>query len=103
MAFITAIHIYVGGVREGNVAGIVVFEENVAGMAGDTVASDAECLFAVMAGPAGPAFFHLSHADWSAAGILLFEDFRVTLITISAMYGVAEENLANGLSRYVDF
>ena len=49
-----------------------------------------EGLFAVVAGPAGLAFFHRFHADRGAAA-LLFEELRMAFITSGAVHTVAED------------
>jgi hypothetical protein len=108
MAFFAAIHLKVGGVLEDDVADIFVLEGNVhsPGMAGDAVAGNAECLLAVVASSAGPAFLHLFHTDGSAAFITPFEDFRVTFTTFNAMramLGMVEDDLADGSGPQFDF
>lgn len=92
----------VRGVREGDVAGIFLDVEDVAGMAGDAVALDTESALAVMAGPAGLAPLHRFHADVAAVAFLL-EEFRMARVASGTMHGMAENHIANGFGLHGNF
>jgi hypothetical protein len=71
-------------------------------MAPGTVTGNAEYFFPVMAGPAGLSSLHRFHGDMVAV-VLFYKEFRVTLITIGAMFYMAENYNANGFGLYVNF
>ena len=90
--------------REGDVAVIFILVEDVAGigMALGAFAGNTERFFAVVAGPAGLAFFHRFHTGVVAVA-LLFEDFFMTLATISAVKTMTEGDFADGSGLQVDY
>ena len=92
----------VDGVREGDVADIAGFENDIPGMASGTVGLNRKGPLAVMTGAAGFTLLHYFHADMVAV-ILLFEYFRVALLAISAMDIMAEYNFSDCLGLYGDF
>jgi hypothetical protein len=103
MAFVTAKHLYMWGVRESNITGIFVFEEDIADiMAGEAIATNAESLLPVVTGSAELTFLDRFHADLIAV-TFLYEELWVTHFTFSAMHTMGEENLADGLGLQVDF
>lgn len=102
MAIVTAKHACVYGVGESDVTDAFVLEEDVAGMAFVAIASHAERPIPIMAAATRPTSLHRFHVDVVAVALLL-KEFRVTFITSGAMFSMAEEDLADGLSLYVDF
>ena len=77
-------HLNVYGVREGDVPGVLVLEENVPCMAFSAVSGNAESMLAIMADAAGLAALHYFHTDVVAV-VFLYKGFRVTLIAAAAM------------------
>jgi len=88
--------------RKGDVTCAFVLEEDVARMAFSAVAGYGKCSFSIVAGAAGPASLHNFHADVVAVALFL-KEFRMTLITIGAMFYMTENNSTDGFGLYVDF
>jgi hypothetical protein len=89
-------------VAEHGNADVFGLDSNIAGVTGDTVAGDAECLPSVVAGAAGPAPLHHLHGDMVAV-ILLFEDARVADVAFEGVSTVAEDNRADTLGLDGEF
>ncbi len=98
VAFIAAEHVDVSSVRENHISGVFVFVENIAGMAGRTVAGHAKRGITVMAGAAGRAVRHRLHGGMVAV-VAWLEKVRVALFATEHpdMNLVAERNLADTL------
>jgi len=95
-------HFNVDCMREYYLSDVFIIVENITSVASGTVAFNAECFPAVMAGTAGHASLHGFHADVVAV-VLLFEQFRVTAITVGAMSAMTEDDFTDGFGLYVDF
>jgi hypothetical protein len=102
VAFFAAKHAAMHEMREGDIPGVFILEEYIAGMAGDAVTFNAECRPPIVTGAARLASLHRFHADVVAIA-LFYEDFRVTHITAGPVYPVAEDNFADGLGLDFDF
>ena len=102
MAFVAAKHIDVSRVRENHIAVILVFVENITGMAAGTVAGHAKRGITVMAGAAGRAVCHRIHGGMVAVAPRLEKVGMALLATKHIdMNFVAEHGIADafGLDR----
>jgi hypothetical protein len=75
---------------------------NITGMTLGAVASNAERLLPIVAGSTGSAPFHQFHGDVITV-VLLFEECRMTRVTVCAMQAMAEDNFADSLGLYGEF
>ena len=104
VAFIAAEHVDVGRVRENHITVILVLVEDIAGMAGRTVAAYAKRGVTVMAGAAGRAVCHRLHGGMVAV-VAWLEKVRVALFATEHpdMNLVAEHHIADlfGLDRNI--
>lgn len=99
MALVTAEHAGMDIMAEHHLADSLGLNRNITCMALGAVTGYAERTLPVVAGSAGPASLHQFHGDMVTV-VLLFEEFRVTHITVGAMQAMAEDNLTDSLSLY---
>ena len=96
-------HLYVSRMGKSYLADNFVNKLNILHLvASGAIGRYRESPFPVMTGTAGLALLHHFHGDMVAV-VLLFENFRMTLLTIGAMYIMIKYYIAYSLCMYGDF